>query len=97
MYGVRGRRRVVSRRGNLELHLDNIIEGRWNDGVVCLKGRFSLLFLYCLGFGGLYTINLIIILHVTFMDWLWSIYRRIYFKSEIVKKNETFVYVFDIY
>lgn len=37
--------------GNLELCLDDIIEGRWNDGVVCLRSlkgvlRFSL-FLYC--------------------------------------------------
>lgn len=52
--------------GNLELCLDDIIEGRWNDGVVCLrslKGSIEIFFVILvlfesLVFGGLYVINL---------------------------------------
>lgn len=52
--------------GNLELCLDDIIEGRWNDGVVCLrslKGSIEIFFVVLvlfesLVFGGLYVINL---------------------------------------
>lgn len=51
--------------GNLELCLDDIIEGRWNDGVVCLrslKGSIEIFFVVLvlfesLVFGGLYVIN----------------------------------------
>lgn len=72
--------------GNLELCLDDIIEGRWNDGVVCLrslKGSIEIFFVVLvlfesLVFGGLYVINLVDNLHIYGLG--FSIYRRIYFK-----------------
>lgn len=95
--------------GNLELCLDDIIEGRWNDGVVCLrslKGSIEIFFVVLvlfesLVFGGLYVINLMDtfardIYGLGFSFFLEYLYENNLDIVIVGKKNETFVYVFDI-